>query len=112
MEGHESPLSSLSLVKIEVELLSNCVVFLLDLDAEPANVTFCPIVESTVVEDKLHIIHEVLDTRILVFLQLLSDGLKVHGVLHDVWVVGDAQLFPVYRVREDVSFLVSLQSGQ
>ena len=112
MEGQESPLSSLSLVKIEVELLSNCVVFLLDLDAEPANVTFCSIVESTVVEDKLHIIHEVLDTRILVFLQLLADRLKVHGVLHDVWVVGDAQLFPIYRVREDVRFLVSLQSGQ
>ena len=87
-------------------------VLLLDLDAEPANVTFCSIVESTVVEDELHIIHEVLDTRILVFLQFLSDGLKVHGVLHNVWIVRDAQLFPVYRVREDVSFLVSLQSGQ
>ena len=87
-------------------------VLLLDFEAEPTNIALCAIVEPTVVENELHVVHEVLNARIFVFLQLLANRLKVHGILYNVGVVGDAQLLPIDRVCENVSLLISLQSCQ
>ena len=45
-------------------------------------------------------------------LQLRPDCAEVYRVLNDSRVVRDAQLFPVDRVREDLSLLITTQCLQ
>ena len=96
------PSLSASLVKIEVQLLGDRGIVLLYSDTDLSDVTLRAVVKLAIIEDKLHVIHEVLDALILVLPQLCFDGRKVHWVLHDVGVVGDLQLDVVHGVLEDV----------
>ena len=57
-------------VKIEVQLFSDRIVVFLDTNTDLADVALSPIVELAIIEDELHIIHEVLDALILVLPQL------------------------------------------
>ena len=83
------PSLTASLVKIEVQLLGDRGVVLLDSDTDLADVTLRAVVKLAIIEDELHVIHEVLNALILVLPQLCFDGREVHWVLHDVGVVGD-----------------------
>ena len=99
---------SLALVKIEVELVSNRVILLADLNAHATDLSFSSVVQSAVIEDELHVLHEVLDSRILVFFQLSFNGLEVHWVFDDHWVVWDLQIDIVDWLFEDLRLLVPL----
>jgi hypothetical protein len=68
------PSLSASIVKIEVELLGDGGIVLLDSDTDLADITLCAVVKLAIIEDELHVIHEVLDSLILVLPQLCFDG--------------------------------------
>ena len=97
------------LIEAEVKLLSDSPILFSNFYAQTPYITICSIVEPAIVENELHVIHEVLDPRVLVFLKLRLDSLEVHRVLHDRWVVWDPELLIIDWVREDVGFLVALQ---
>ena len=104
--GYESLMRSpsllLALVEVEVKLLCNRQVFLLDFDADLAHVCLRAIVEATIIKDKLHVVHEVLDLLIFVLLQFSSYRLEVHWVLNDSWVVRNIQCLVVDRHGKDL----------
>ena len=103
-------MQSLTLIKFEVQLLGNVPILLMHLHADAPNFTLCSIVHLAIIENKLHIIHEVLDAFILMLLQFCADSRKVHWVCHDCRVIENVQLFVVDGIGEDVCFLVASES--
>lgn len=99
-------------IKIEVELFSQVLVLLVYLITNFAHIAQRAIIQSTVVKDKLHVFHEVLDALILMFLQLTFDSREIHRILHDGVVVEDAEGKRVNWICEDVGLLVTLQGSQ
>ena len=79
-------------IKIEVQLLDHIIVLLLDGETNLAHIRLRPIVEPTIIENKLHVVHEVLNALVLVLSQLSFNGGEVHRILYDVGVVRDLQL--------------------
>lgn len=59
-------------------------------------------------EDKLHVLHELLDALVLLLLQLTLDSREVHRVLHHRQIVEDAEGYRVDWIGEDVGLLVAL----
>ena len=100
------------LVKIEVELLSYGMVLFHNFSSQTTDLSFSSIVQPAIIKDELHVIHEVLNARILVLLQLCLDCREVHRVLYNVWIVFDFELLVINGVSEDVSFLVPLERCQ
>ena len=45
------------------------------------------IIDSTVVKDKFHIVHELFDFGVLVIFQLLLNRAEIHRMLHYVMIV-------------------------
>ena len=105
-------MQSLTLIKIEVQLLGNVLILWMHLHADAPNFTLCAIVQFAIIEDKLHIVHEVLDSLILMLLQFCADSWKVHWICHNGWVVENVQLDVVDRIGEDVCFLVAGEGHQ
>lgn len=97
------------LVEAEVQLFSDGSIFFRNFDTKSADITLGPIVQPAVVENELHVVHEVLDPLILVFLKLRFDGLEVHRILHDRWVVNNPEFLVIDWVSEDVRLLVALK---
>ena len=60
-------------------------------------------------KDQLHVRHEILDIFILMVLQLVLNSRKVHRVLDNVRIVGDAQRHMVHWIAENVRLLVPLK---
>ena len=60
-------------------------------------------------KDQLHVRHEILDIFILMVLQLVLNSRKVHRVLDNVRIVGDAQRHMVHWIAENVRLLVPLE---
>ena len=103
---------SLTLIKVEVQLLRNRAVLLLDLDAYLTDVTLRPVVQPTVVEDQVHVSHKVLNLLVLVSLQLVLDRLEIHWVFDNGRVVWNLQLHIVDWVSKNQRLLVSMQRGK
>ena len=61
-------------IKIEVELLSQALVLLMYLNADHAYFCLGAIIEATIVEDELHVLHELLNALVLLFFQLTLDS--------------------------------------
>jgi hypothetical protein len=87
------------------------VILFLDLNADQANVAFRSVVHSTIIKDKLHVLHELLNALVLVLLEFCLNRGEVHRVLHHLGVVEDVQLLPVDRIGKNVSLLVALDHG-
>jgi len=100
------------LVKIEVELLSYGMVLFHNFHSQATDFSFSAIVEPAIIKDELHVVHEVLDARIFVLLQLCLDCREIHWVLYNVRIVFDFELLVINGVSEDVSFLVPLERRQ
>ena len=82
------------------------------LDADLTNFCLSAVVNAAIIEDQLHVGHEVLYFAIFLILQLRLYGREVHWVLHHVGVVWDVEAHVVDRVRKDVGLLVASQSDQ
>ena len=100
----------LACVEAEVKLVDETHVLLLNARANLSNFTFDAIVKSAVVEDQIHILHELLQLAVLAFLKLSFNGTKVHRLLHNGVVIRDAESFDIYWLCKDVGLRVSLQS--
>ena len=67
-------MQSLTLIKIEVQLLGNVQILRMHLHADAPNFTVCPIVQLAIIKDELHVVLEVLDALILMLLQLRANS--------------------------------------
>ena len=81
-------------------------------DTNLANFALNTIVELAVVKHQLHIVHEVLDARVLVLLKLCLDGGEIHWVLDKQRVVGDSQLHIVDGLSKNVRLRIALKICQ
>lgn len=95
-------------IEVKVELLGNRVILLLNLDSDLAHVALSAIIDAAIIKYELHVLHELVDALVLVFLELRLDRSEVHRVLNHDRVVRDVQRDIVDGVRENVSLLVAL----
>jgi len=54
-----------------------------------------PVISLAVVEHKIDVIKPGLQVLVAALIQLLNNGADVHGVLDQLWVVGEAERLPV-----------------
>lgn len=87
-------------------------VLLLNCHADLTHIALRTVVQPTIMEDELHIIHKVLNFLVLVLLELGFDSVEVHWVLHDEGVVRDLELHVVDWLTEDVGLLVAQEGGE
>ena len=61
------------------------------------------IVQFTVVEDELHIFTKLIQTRVLLLLQLSLNRAEVHRLLDNIIVVGNVKRFDINWLLKDPS---------
>ena len=83
-------------------------VLLTDFYTHATHLCFSSIVEPAIIKDQLHVLHEVLNSRILVIFQLGFDGLEVHWIFYDHGVVGDFKVDIVDWLSEYLRLLIPL----
>ena len=95
-------------IEVKVELLGSLMILFLNLDSDLAYIAFRTIIDAAIIKYELHVIHELVNALVLVFLELLLDRGEVHRVLNHVRVVWDVQRNIVNWVCKNVSLLVAL----
>ena len=100
----------LACVEAEVKLVDETHVLFLNARANLTDFTFDAIVKSAIIEDQIHILHELLQFAVLAFFQLRFNGTKVHRLFHNGVVIRDAESFDIYWLSKYVGLRVSLQS--
>ena len=93
-------------IKIEVELFSQALVLLVYLYANKADLALDTIVEAAVVKDQFHVLHELLNLLILMFLQLTPNSLKIHRVFHHLWIIRNVQTLNINWKGKNACFLI------
>jgi hypothetical protein len=73
----------------------------LDSLAHLAYMSAFSVVKNAIIEHQLYISQKVTRLQVLIIVQLLLDCAQVHGLFHNIEIVGDVKLHWVYWFVED-----------
>ena len=78
--------------------------------AHLAHACVLAVVHLAIVEGKFDVARKLDDVRVLLLLQFALNRAEIHRVPHDLQVVGNLQLLPIYGLQENPRALVAGKS--